>query len=283
MLGQRSGLLSAPRCRFRFARGPEPAVLAAGWRGRPRSRLRASSMIRSSSEHVAQVAEALEPVGHLLPAAVALARRAQPGVVLLAQEAADLGQVAGEPVGLQLELLAQPALAARSRRRAASRAGWATAAPVAHVELVPLVGPGRSTTVTSPAWARIVAEQSIASRLVDNQTLIYLLPRLVSARLRDSLQGSPAWWQPKAVLGTGVSVDSAVDQWVGNDGGPAVGNFVVPDSRGWPALIVGRPGPCESDSRTHAQVSLPAARFPRRETVEDTTRRTLRSSVTRTK
>ncbi len=53
---------------------------------------------------------AFEPVRHLFPPAIAGAGRTEPGIALLAQELADLSQVAMEASRLQRELLAQPTL-----------------------------------------------------------------------------------------------------------------------------------------------------------------------------
>ena len=60
-------------------------------------------------EQVAAEHEALEPVGHFLPAVLAGAGLAEPGVFLFFEESADLHEMAVETFALQLELLTQPA------------------------------------------------------------------------------------------------------------------------------------------------------------------------------
>src|SRR4051794_19931382 len=59
-------------------------------------------------EQVGTIAKALEPVGDLFPAALAITCGAEPGVLVRLEEVADLGQMAVEAGGLELELLAQP-------------------------------------------------------------------------------------------------------------------------------------------------------------------------------
>src|SRR5262249_646795 len=60
------------------------------------------------AEQLGAIAKTLEPVRPLLPAALALAGRVEPGVVFFAKERADLAQVTMEARGLELELLAEP-------------------------------------------------------------------------------------------------------------------------------------------------------------------------------
>ena len=61
-------------------------------------------------EHVAQVAVALEPIGHLFPAVGPFALGIAPGAALELAPGRHLGQVAGHAVGLKLQLVQQPAL-----------------------------------------------------------------------------------------------------------------------------------------------------------------------------
>src|SRR5262249_47016926 len=88
--------------------GAEEAVVALARERRLDPDLRLLDLV-VVAEEVGAVAEALEPVRHLLPAALALAGGAEPGVVLLAEELADLAEVAVEAGGLEFELLAEPA------------------------------------------------------------------------------------------------------------------------------------------------------------------------------
>ncbi len=86
----------------------EPAVLALGGQGgvNPLFGLRHDGMVL---EDVTQIAIALEPVGHFLPAELALALGIGPGAFGEIQPGGDLLQMAGHAVAFQLELMAQPA------------------------------------------------------------------------------------------------------------------------------------------------------------------------------
>jgi hypothetical protein len=64
------------------------------------------------SENIAKIAESFEPVGNFLPAILARASGAQPGVVLLIKKGADFGEMAHEAIGLELQLLAEPTFGA---------------------------------------------------------------------------------------------------------------------------------------------------------------------------
>src|SRR5262249_34845912 len=87
-------------------------------------------------EKVGTIAKALEPVGNLLPAVFALARRVEPGVPVFSKKPADLAEVAVKPFGLKLELLLQPSLRMHGADRQLDERAWRQWRTVSRIESI---------------------------------------------------------------------------------------------------------------------------------------------------
>ena len=135
MLGQRSGILSSLRPLALLASGPnQPSGCRLLKRALdPDLRLVDDPLI---AQDVAGVAEALEPVGQFLPRAVSFALGREPGVAILAEEAADLAQMAREAIGLQLQLPPDPALRLDRPDRQLDQRFRRQRRLIAHIEIV---------------------------------------------------------------------------------------------------------------------------------------------------
>ena len=115
--------LEAGRCALASLIGTEPAVgfLASKRRLDPDFGFSYHSLV---TKDVAAVAESLEPVGRLFPAVQPFAIRIKPRIFFFLEEIADFGQMSVEPIGLQFELSAHPAVRFNCTDRQFYKRAW---------------------------------------------------------------------------------------------------------------------------------------------------------------